>query len=65
MNTITKITLAIAGLFAFSTVICGVSISQAPTIDPSSIQVHMGFATVTLLAGLGTIFLMARQIKKP
>jgi len=65
MNAITKITLAITGLFAFSTILCGFSISQTPVVEPSSLQFHMGFAAVTLLAGFGTIVLMARQIKKP
>jgi hypothetical protein len=65
MNAITKITLVITGLFAFSTVLCGFSISQAATVEASSLQFHMGFAAVTLLAGFGTIVLMARQLKKP
>lgn len=63
MKFITKLGVAISGLFAFSTVICGASISQAATIDPSSIQFHAGFAIITLLASFGTIVLMARQTK--
>jgi hypothetical protein len=64
MNILRNLGIAISGLFAFSTVICGVSISQLATIDPSSIQFHMGFATITLLAGFGTIALMVYQSKK-
>jgi len=65
MDAITKIVLAITSLFAFSTILCGFSISQTTVVEPSSLQFHMGFAVVTLLAGFGTILLMARQIKKP
>jgi hypothetical protein len=63
MNAITKLVFAISVLFAFSTVVCGASISQAATIDPSSIQIHTAFAIITLLAGFGTIIQMARQTK--
>jgi len=64
MNFLRKIAVAITGLFAFSTVLCGVSISQAAIIEPSSLQFHMGFAAITILASFGTIALMARQNKK-
>ncbi len=64
MNMLRNLGIAISVLFALSTVICGVSISQAATIEPSSIQFHMGFAAITLLAGFGTIALMAHQNKK-
>lgn len=65
MKFLTKLGIAITGLFAFSTVICGVSISQAATIEPSSLQFHMGFGTITILAAFGTMALMAYQAKKP
>ena len=65
MNFLKKLGIAITGLFAFSTVICGVSISQAATIEASSLQFHMGFGIITILASFGTIALMAHKNKKP
>lgn len=64
MNILRNLGIAISGLFAFSTTICGVSISQLATIEPSSLQFHMGFAAITLLASFGTIALMVYQNKK-
>lgn len=64
MNILRNIGIAISGLFAFSTVVCGASISQLATIDPSSIQFHMSFAAITLIASFGTIALMIYQSKK-
>jgi hypothetical protein len=63
MNFLTKLGIAISGLFAFSTVLCGVSISQAATIEPSSLQFHMGFGIITILASFATIVLFARSAK--
>lgn len=64
MNFLTKLGIAISGLFAFSTMICGVSISQAAIIEASSLQFHMGFGVITVLASFGTIALMAFKPKR-
>lgn len=64
MNILTKVGIAITALFAFSTVVCGFSISQAATIEPSSLQFHAGFAIITILASFGTMALMAYKSKK-
>jgi hypothetical protein len=65
MNFLTKLGIAITGLFAFSTVICGASISQAATIEQSSLQIHTGFGIITILSAFGTMALMAYKTKKP
>jgi hypothetical protein len=65
MTFLTKLGVAIAGLFAFTTVICGASISQAATIEPSSLQIHACFGIITIIAAFGTMALMAYKIKKP
>ncbi len=64
MKFLQKLGVAISGLFAFSTVVCGFSISQTAVIEQSSLYFHMGFAAITLLSGFGTIALMAIQNKK-
>jgi hypothetical protein len=63
MKFLTKIAIVFTGLFSASTVLCGVSIAQAATIEQSSISFHMGLAILTIFTSFATIALIARSTK--
>lgn len=65
MNFVTKLAVFFTFALSASTIICGVSIAQAATIEQSSLDFHMGIGVLSLLATLGTFALMARNTKKP
>lgn len=63
MKLLNKIGLFFTATLAASTTICGISIANAPVVEASSLQFHMGFAALTILCSFLTIALFARQTK--
>jgi hypothetical protein len=63
MKILNKIALSLTALVSFSTVICGFSIANAPSIEPSSLSFHAGIGLLTILLSFATLFLFAKQKK--
>jgi predicted Co/Zn/Cd cation transporter (cation efflux family) len=63
MNLLKKLSLAFAGIFSASVVICGLSIANEPIIEASSLQFHMGFGILAILFSFLTIALFARKTR--
>ncbi|MCL5949412.1 MAG: hypothetical protein M1490_02915 [Candidatus Bathyarchaeota archaeon] len=63
MKVLNKIALFFTGSFAAFTAICGFYIANAPVVEASSLNFHMGLGALTILCSFGTIALFARQTK--
>ena len=64
MKILNKIAIILTALVAVSTLICGVSISNQPTIEASSLSFHTAIGVLTVLLSFGTIALFARNAKR-
>lgn len=64
MSLINKLVIFLTVIFSLSTVLCGVSIAPAETIEQSAIDFHTGLAILTVLTSFVTIALLIRTTNK-
>ena len=63
MNILHKIAFSLTAIVSVSTIICGYSISNQPTIEPSSLNFHTTIGILTVLLSFATMALFARSAK--
>ena len=63
MKILNKIAIILTALVALSTIVCGLSISNQPIIEASSISFHTAIGLLTVLLSFTTMALLARSTK--